>query len=130
LFLPETVTEKPEGISIKFDDVIPINEVKRYSRDPRVRGILAVFLVYNLGFFLFISNFVLFAEIQLHVNTLLAGYYMSWIGILRVFLQTFLIVAILKRIGENVTFRLGILTMVLSMLGLIVAPNYLFVFLP
>ncbi|MFX0091346.1 MAG: MFS transporter [Candidatus Hodarchaeota archaeon] len=130
LFLPETVTEKPEGFSIEINDIIPIKEMKYYSRSPQVRGLLMIFFLYNIAFMLFISNFALFAEIQFQVDALEIGYYQTWIGILRVLLQVFFIASILKVLGENNTLRIGVIAMVLSMLGLIVSFNYLFVFIP
>ncbi|MFX1255913.1 MAG: MFS transporter [Promethearchaeota archaeon] len=130
LFLPETVTERTERFSIKLDEIIPISEIKQYSKTPRVRGIIGVFFLYNIGFMLFISNFALFAEIQFQINALEVGYYQTWIGILRVILQTFFMAFILRVFGENTTLKLGVVAMILSMLGLILAPNYLFVFLP
>ena len=38
VFLPETVTKKTEKISLKFNDVIPVNEVKQFAKTPKVRN--------------------------------------------------------------------------------------------
>jgi len=130
LFLPETITKKPEKISIGFNDIIPINEVKRFVKTPQVRNNLLMFFIYGLGFHLFISNFSLLAETQLHVDASQVSFYMVWIGILRVFIQTVLIARILQAFGEDRMLRTGIITMVISMVGLALSADYLFVFVP
>lgn len=130
LFLPETITKKTEKISLKFNDVIPVNDVKRFIKTPKVRDILIMFFVYNVAFFLFISNLGLFAEAQFHVNADQVSFYMVWIGIIRVLIQTFLIARILNMLGENRILVSGIFSMAISMLILAFSAEYLFVFVP
>ena len=130
LFLPETITKKTEKISLGFNDIIPINEVKRFVKTRHVRNNLLMFLVYGLGFQLFISNFSLLAETQLHVDAAQVSFYMAWIGILRVIIQTVLIARILQTFGEDRMLRTGIVAMVISMLSLALSVDYLFVFVP
>ena len=130
LFLSETITKKTEKISFGFNDIIPINEVKRFVKTRRVRNNLLMFFVYGLGFQLFISNFSLLAETQLHVDAAQVSFYMAWIGILRVIIQTVLIARILQTFGEDRMLRTGIVAMVISMLSLALSVDYLFVFVP
>jgi len=130
LFLPETITEKPDKLSLGFDDVIPVNDVKRFVKAPNVRNSLLMFFIYNAAFFLFISNFGLLAEAQFHVGADQVGFYMAWIGILRVVIQTFLIARILRALSEGSMLRTGIVAMVVSMVILAFSTDYLFVFVP
>lgn len=44
LFLPETVEVRPSGLSIKFNDIIPLEETKRFARTSQVRGILLIYI--------------------------------------------------------------------------------------
>jgi DHA1 family tetracycline resistance protein-like MFS transporter len=83
-----------------------------------------------VGFHLFIANFSLLAETQFHVAADQVGFYMAWIGILRVIIQTFLIARILRAMGEDSMLRTGIVALVISMLGIAFSPDYLFVFVP
>jgi len=99
LFLSETITEKPDKLSLGFNDIVPINDAVRFVKSPQVRNSLFMFFIYNVGFHLFISNFSLLAETQLHVTADQVGFYMAWIGILRVIIQTFLIARILRALG-------------------------------
>jgi len=130
LFLPETIAKKTVKISLSFYDVIPVNEVKRFAKTPRIRNILLMYFVYNAGFFLFISNFGLLAETQLHVAADQVSFYMAWIGVLRVFIQTVLIVRILRVLGETCALTTGVVAMSFSMLTIAFSSDYLFVFLP
>jgi DHA1 family tetracycline resistance protein-like MFS transporter len=130
LFLPETITEKPEKLSLGFDEVIPVNDVKRFVKAPHVRNILLMFFIYNAAFFLFISNFGLLAEAQFHVGADQVGFYMAWIGILRVVIQTFLIARILRALTEESMLKTGIVALAVSMVILALSTDYLFVFVP
>ena len=130
LFLSETITEKPDKLSLGFNDIVPINDAVRFVKSPQVRNSLFMFFIYNVGFQLFISNFSLLAETQLHVTADQVGFYMAWIGILRVVIQTFLIARILRALGESSILRTGIVAMIISMVGLALSADYLFVFVP
>ncbi len=128
-FLPETVTQKPNTFSLGWD-TIPIKDAIQFMKTPKVRNNLAMFFVYSLGFFLLISNFTLFAQTQLNVNTAQVGSFLGWLGFLRVFIQTFLIARILRSISEWTMLRTGIVAMIISMVGIAFSQEYLFVFIP
>jgi len=130
LFLSETITEKPDKLSLGFNDIVPINDAVRFVKSPQVRNSLFMFFIYNVGFHLFISNFSLLAETQFHVDADQVGFYMAWIGILRVVIQTFLIARLLRALGESRILRTGIVAMIISMVGLALSADYLFVFVP
>ena len=129
LFLPETVTHKPNKLSLGWD-IIPIKDTIRFMKTPKVRNSLNMFFMYSLGFFLLISNFTLFAQTQLQVNIAQIGSYLGWLGFLRVFIQTVLIARILKSIGEWTMLRTGIVAMIISMVGIAFSQEYFFVFVP
>ena len=130
LFLPETLTSKPDKLSLGFNDILPVKDAKRFLKTPQVRNSLLMFFIYNLGFHLFIANFSLLAETQFHVDADQVGFYMAWIGILRVIIQTVLIARILRAMGEDNTLRTGIVAIIISMVGIAFSPDYLFVFVP
>ena len=89
-----------------------------------------MFFVYQAGFFLFISNFGLLAETQLNVTADQVSFYMAWIGLLRVTIQTVLIAYLLRALGERRLLVTGLVSMTLSMVILAFSADYLFVFLP
>jgi DHA1 family tetracycline resistance protein-like MFS transporter len=129
-FLPETITKKPDTLSLGFNDIVPINDTIRFVKTPQVRNNLLMFFIFNLGFHFLISNFSLFAEIQFHVDAGQVGIYLSWIGALRVIIQTLLIARILRTIGEDSMLRTGIVAMIISMVSIALSADYLFVFGP
>ena len=52
-FLPESLPVKKEKVKLKFNDIIPIEEGKRFFKDPIIRKLLVLFFIYNFGFFKF-----------------------------------------------------------------------------
>lgn len=129
-FLPETITKKTEKISLSLNDVIPVKEVKKFATTANVRSNLTRFFIYSIAFFLFISNFGLLAEKQFNVTADQVSFYMAWIGILRVIIQTTLIARILSFFGENRALTTGIISMAIAMVLLAFSAEYLFVFVP
>jgi len=130
IFLPESLTVKEEKVRISFNDIFPINDTKRFFKDSKIRKLLIIFLIYSLGFMLFISTFALFAEIQINVTALEVGFFMAWIGVLRVFFQTILISPLQKTFGENKVLKIGIISMITAFTILIFTTTFLFTFIP
>ncbi|MFX1574780.1 MAG: MFS transporter [Promethearchaeota archaeon] len=130
IFLPESLEIKVEKLQLKFNDVIPINETKRFFKNSTIRNLIFIFLTYNFGFMLFISTYSLFAQKQLGVSAFEVGLYMTWIGILRVIFQTTLISPLQKRFGENSTLGFGVVTMIITMILLMFSTNYIFIYVP
>jgi predicted MFS family arabinose efflux permease len=127
-FLPETHTEKPSKLSLGFNDVLPVGATIRFVKTPQVRDTLVMFFIYNVGFHLFISNFSLLAKTQFHVDADQVGFYMAWIGILRVVIQTVLIARLLRTWSEDRVLKTGIVAMIVSMVSIALSIDYLFVF--
>ncbi len=130
LFLPETVPRKTDEIALSFNDVIPVDNVKRFAKNPKIRSSLLMFFIYNIAFFLFISNIGLLAEAQFHAAADQVSFFMVWIGIIRVSIQTFLIARILLALGENRVLITGIFSLTISMVTIAFSAEYLFVFIP
>jgi DHA1 family tetracycline resistance protein-like MFS transporter len=130
LFLPETIPKKTEKISLSFSDVIPVNDVKHFVRAHHIRSRLLMFFIYTLAFFLFISNLSLLGIAQFHATAAEVSFYMVWIGVIRVGVQTVLIARILRFFGEKRVLLIGVLSMILSMVTLVFFTEYLFVFVP
>jgi DHA1 family tetracycline resistance protein-like MFS transporter len=130
VMLPETVTEKPEVLSLGLSDIFPIAEARRFITTPHVRHSLVMFVIYNVGFFLFIANFSLFAETQFGVSAEQVSFFFAWIGIVRVIIQTFFIARIQQALGEERLLIIGIATMLIAMVSLALTAEYWFVFAP
>ena len=55
---------------------------------------------------------------------------MAWLGLLRVLIQAFLIARILRALGEESMLRTGIVALIVSMIGIGLSMDYLYVFAP
>jgi DHA1 family tetracycline resistance protein-like MFS transporter len=130
LFLPESLSLKKKEIKLKFNDIVPINEAKHFFKDSIVRKVLLLFFIYNVGFGLFLSSFVLFAEQQVHVTAQEIGFLMAWIGILRVIFQSLLNNPLQKKFGEDSALSMGIISMVFTMVILVFTTEYIFAYIP
>lgn len=130
IFLKESLVSKQDRFSLKFNDVIPVNEAIHFFKSTQIRGLLLTFFIYSFAFMIFISSFALLAQIQLSASSQEIGYYLTWVGILRVVFQSFLITPLLKKISEDSALKVGILCLVITMLSLIFITNYWIVFLP
>ncbi|MEJ2272611.1 MAG: MFS transporter [Candidatus Bathyarchaeota archaeon] len=130
LFLPETIPKKDNKISLSFNDVFPINDIKHFVRTHHIRNSLLMFFTYNIAFFIFISNISLLAEAQFHATADQVSFYMAWIGVIRVAIQTVLIARILRFFGEKRALITGVFAMIISMVTLAFSAEYLIVFVP
>ena len=130
LFLPETIPKKTGKISLSFNNLIPVDEIKRFVRTHQIRNSLLMFFIYNIAFFLFISNLSLLAEAQFHVTADQVSFFMAWIGVIRVGVQTVLIARILRFFGERNALVTGIISMITSMIIVAFSTEYLLVFVP
>lgn len=130
VFLPESLHTRKEEVSLKFSQIIPYEKTKTFLKVPKIRGVLLMILIYNLGFFLFMSSFALFAETQLQVTAVQVGIFVSWVGILRVVLQVAAISPLINRIGENHTLQMGIGAMIFTMGFLVFSTDFWIVFIP
>jgi len=86
--------------------------------------------MYTLAFFLFISNLSLFGEAQFHITAEQVSFFMVWIGVIRVGIQTILIARILRFFEENRLLIIGIFSMIVSMVTIAFSAEYLFAFIP
>jgi DHA1 family tetracycline resistance protein-like MFS transporter len=130
LFLPETIPKKTEKISLSFNDVIPVDDVRHFVRTHHIRNSLLMFFIYTIAFFLFISNISLLGIAQFHITAEQVSFYMVWIGVIRVGIQTVLIARILRFFGEKRVLVTGIFSLIISMVTLVFSAEYLFVFVP
>jgi DHA1 family tetracycline resistance protein-like MFS transporter len=130
IFLKESLADKKDKFSIKFNEIIPVNEVKRFFKAKSVRGLLLTFFIYNFAFMIFISSFALYANIRIGITSQEIGFYMAWVGILRILFQTVLIAPLLKRVRDKIILRIGILALIITMISLIFITNLWFVYIP
>lgn len=128
-YITESLEVRVESVKLRSEDIVPIQDVKRFFKDSKIRGIIVIFFIYNLGFFLFMSTFSLFAEKQINIGSLEIGFLLTWMGVLRVFFQSVLFTPIQKKIGEDLTLKIGVLTMIIPMVILIFTTTYWIIYI-
>jgi DHA1 family tetracycline resistance protein-like MFS transporter len=112
---PETYINRPGKVTLRFNDIIPVKDMIRYSKTKNTRRSLLLFFFYTFGFFLFIRTFLLIAQIKFGIEADVAGYYHTTIGILRVLLQFLLVKWLIRTFGEKKILISGIISMIISM---------------
>ncbi|QEE17061.1 MFS transporter [Promethearchaeum syntrophicum] len=130
IFLPETYHGKSQSFSLKFSDIIPTKSLYKYWKNRTIRYQIIMMISYTFGFMLFINNFTLIAIEDYSITTLYAGYYRTYIGILRVILQFLFINRLLSKFGENRTLVSGIIALMISMILMIFSSEKWMVFIP
>ena len=60
----------------------------------------------------------------------IAGYYHTWIGVLRVLLQFLLVKRLIRAFGEDRILISGVICMILAMIGYALSPLYWIMFIP
>jgi DHA1 family tetracycline resistance protein-like MFS transporter len=114
---PETYLDRPKTVSMNFNDIIPVREMVKYSKDKPTRRNLFLYFLYTFGFFLFIRTFLLIAIDKFGLTPEVAGYYHTWIGVLRVFLQFLVVKRLINAFGETRILMSGISAMIIAMIG-------------
>jgi len=128
--LPETYIHRPDKVTLKFNDIIPIREIVKFSKDKPIRRNLTLFFLYSFGFFMFIRTFLLIAMAEFNLTAELGGLYHTWIGIIRVLLQIFLVERLIRAFGEEKILFSGVVAMLLAMIGYGLSPVYWVAFIP
>ncbi len=129
---PETYIDRPGKISLKFNDIIPVRDIVRFSKNRKTRRNLFLFFLYTFGFFLFIRSFILIAidRFDLLETPEIAGYFHTWIGIFRVVLQFLIVKWLIRTFGEKRILISGVIGMILAMIGFMFSSIYWITFIP
>lgn len=128
--LPESIPDRGTSKPLDLAEIVPYKHARKFFGIPRIRRILILYWIYNLGFILFITSFVLFLDLRYQVDGRMVGFYFGWLGILRVVMQAGMISPLINRLGEKLTLILGLISMMVSLLSFIVIINIWLIFIP
>ena len=125
-FLPESrevlenkqITINKENILRKLSKIININDFKNAINHPNVGLLLTLSFMAMFSFSLVLGTFALFTEHGFGFTAKTNGILFTYIGVLGILIQLFLIKKILKWIPESVAISISLLSMSIS-LGLI-----------
>ena len=126
---PPHIHETKQPFKIKRSDLalaFNFKPIGRYLKHPKLRPLMAQFFCFNLSFSAHISCFALFAERRLLWNghpfgAKEVGYLYAYLGFIGIAVRSWVISALIKKLGERGTSRIGFLAQALGFSG------YLFV---
>jgi DHA1 family tetracycline resistance protein-like MFS transporter len=130
IYLQETNPYKSDKLELKFSEILPIKDLNRFFKTKLSRNILILFSIYMFGFMLFVNNLSLYVVAMYDVTVEYAAYLRTWVGILRVILQTFIVDKIIHSRGEIKILLSGFITLFIAMVSMIIISNELLVFIP
>lgn len=128
LFLPESLSEEARAaITNQTRQRFSLENLWQAINRPRVGPILHVRFFYGLAFATFQTIFPLYAQYKLGLDARSTGFVLTYVGILVVFVQGFLVGWLASRFNEYRLVFLGTLIMTVSLFAWALAPNTLFV---
>jgi len=124
LFLPESLDErKRNDLAARPRPSFSFSALRQALRRPRLGPLLQVRLLFGLGFAVFQTVFVLYAQDRLGLGVRTTGFLLAYVGVLAVAVQAGAIPWLSRRVGEPrlITVNLGV--MAAAMLGWALTPN-------
>lgn len=128
IFLPESLSEEArKDLTNQTRQRFSLENLWQAINRPRVGPIYHVRFFYGLAFATFQTIFPLYAQYKLGLDARGTGFVLTYVGILVVFVQGFLIGWLASRFNEYRLVFLATLIMTVSLFAWAVAPNLLFV---
>jgi DHA1 family tetracycline resistance protein-like MFS transporter len=128
IFLPESLTDEARATLMnKTRQKYSLGNLWQAIDRPRVGPILHVRFFYGLAFATFQTIFPLYAQYKLGLDARGTGFVLTYVGILVIFVQGFLVGWLAARFNEYRLVFLGTLIMTVSLFAWAVASSILFV---
>ncbi|MBW6474107.1 MAG: MFS transporter [Anaerolineaceae bacterium] len=126
-WLPESLTEeRKKEISLQKKPPISINSLLTTLKKPVIGPLLHTRVFYGFAFALFQSIFALYGEYRFGLNAQNIGYILTYIGILSVITQGFLVGKISDRFPDQKIIFVSTTLIAFSFLGWAFAPSLVF----
>ena len=121
LFLPETVKKGEK----KLDKIklIDLEVFRKYFRLIETRRRLLIFLTYVMTMMVWTGNLAIYADRKWQYTAENVGWLLAYVGLVNVVLRGFLISKMIDKWGEKMLKRVGLVSVILSMIFLGVAFN-------
>lgn len=127
LWLPESLTEERKNeISLQKKPPISINSLLETLQKPVVGPLLHTRVFYGFSFALFQSIFALYGQYRFGLNAQNIGYILTYVGVLSVITQGFLVGRISDRFPDQKIIFVSTTIIAFSFLAWALAPNILF----
>lgn len=122
-WLPESLTEEKRVHMPEAKPAITLSALTRALTRPFTGALLTARFFYGLAFSIFQTIFALYALQKFNFQARDTGFILTYVGLLAVFVQGFLIGRLTKRYREDVLILIGSIMMTLSLIGWALTPS-------
>jgi DHA1 family tetracycline resistance protein-like MFS transporter len=123
-FLPESLSERTRAdLAKRQKEEFSLKNFWKVVNRPRVGPLLNIRFFYGLAFSTFSTIFPLYALYKLELDAQATGYVLTYVGILVVFVQGYLVGRLADRYWDRHLILVSLVLMTLSLLAWAVTPN-------
>jgi MFS transporter, DHA1 family, tetracycline resistance protein len=123
VWLPESLPVEKRGLSQEKKPAVSLSALTAAMRRPFTGPLLITRFFFGLAFAIFQTIFSLYALTRFELSAAQTGYVLTYVGILSVITQGFLVGRITKLVREDILIVGSVIVMALSLLGWALAPS-------
>jgi DHA1 family tetracycline resistance protein-like MFS transporter len=124
LWLPESLTsERRAKLKDKERSILPIDDLRRALGQPHAGPLLQTRFFYRLAFSMFTTNFALVTRYRFGLSDRATSYILTYVGVLVVFVQGFLVGWLADRFRERSIIVGGVAVLAAALLGWALVPT-------
>lgn len=123
VWLPESLTPEKRAAMPQKQPPVTLDALLQALRRPFTGSLLITRFFFGLAFAIFQTIIALYALKKFQLDARNTGLILTYVGVLSVFVQGFLIGRLTQRFREDVLIAVAVVVMALSLLGLAVVPS-------
>jgi len=124
-WLPESLTPEKRAEMPAEKPAVNLNALLVALRRPFTGSLLITRFFFGLAFAIFQTIFALYALSRFHLTAVQTGYILTYVGVLSVVTQGFLVGRITRRVREDILIGVCVVVMAFGLLGWALAPSVL-----
>jgi MFS transporter, DHA1 family, tetracycline resistance protein len=128
-WLPESLTEEKRSHMAEKRPAVTLNALLVAFQRPFTGSILITRFFFGLAFAIFQTIFSLYALAKFNLNARDIGFVLTYVGVLSVFVQGFLVGRLTSRYREDLLITVCVVLMAFSLLGWALAPSVLWLYI-
>jgi DHA1 family tetracycline resistance protein-like MFS transporter len=125
-WLPESLTPEKRALMPERRPSVNLRALTVALRRPFTGSLLITRFFFGLAFAIFQTIFALYALERFQLTAAQTGYVLTYVGVLSVVTQGFLVGRITKRVREDILIAISVIVMAFGLLGWALAPSVLF----
>lgn len=125
-WLPESLTPEKRAEMPERRPAVNLNGLLVALRRPFTGSLLITRFFFGLAFAILQTIFALYALSRFHLTAVQTGYILTYVGVLSVVTQGFLVGRITRRVREDILIGVCVVVMAFGLLGWALAPSVLF----